>query len=192
VLSASAGGTQIQFNGTAAPLMSVSAGEIVAEAPLELDGQSQATVALTYNGVAIQSNIAVQAANPAVFTSTSEPTGPALALNQDGTLNSSTNPAAKGSVVVLYATGTGQTSPAGVDGLAPSSSTPPLVKLPVLFTIGSTNATVLYAGDAPGFVGLTQLNIEVPTSAPSGAQPITLEVGGFALNQSNVTIYVGP
>lgn len=190
VLSTSAGGTQIQFNGTAAPLILVSSGEIIAQAPFELDGLAQATVALTYNGVAIQSGIAVQAANPAVFTAASEPTGPALALNQDGTLNSASAAAPKGSIVVMYATGTGQTAPPGVDGIVPPSMLP-LVKLPVLVTIGSQNATVLYAGDAPGFVGLTQLNIQVPMSASSGAQPITLEVGGFPLNQSNVTISVG-
>lgn len=186
-----AGGTEIQFNGTASPLVSVSSGEIVAQAPFELDGQGQATVALNYNGVGIQTNVAVQAANPAVFTMTSEPTGQALALNQDGTLNSATNPAAPGSIVGLYATGTGQTSPAGADGVEPPSMLP-LVKLPVLFTVASLNASVLYAGDAPGFVGLTQLNIQLPMLAPSGAQPITLGVGGFALNQSNVTIFVAP
>ena len=52
---------------------------------------------------------------------------------------------------------------------------------------------VLYAGDAPGFVGLTQLNFERACyRSGGGAQPITLEVGGFPLNQSNVTIYVAP
>ena len=37
-------------------------------------------------------------------------------LNEDGTLNGPANPAAKGSVVVFYATGGGQTDPPGVDG----------------------------------------------------------------------------
>jgi uncharacterized protein (TIGR03437 family) len=60
-------------------------------------------------------------------------------------------------------------------------------------TIGSQNAQVLYAGDAPGFVGLTQINVVVPSSVMgSGAQPVTLEAGGFPLNQSNVTVYVAP
>src|SRR5581483_6769528 len=77
-LPTSAGGTQIQFNGTAAPLIMVSSGEIVAQAPFELDGQQAATAALAYNGAETQSNIAVHAANPALFTTTNEPTGPAL------------------------------------------------------------------------------------------------------------------
>lgn len=192
-LSSSAGGTQILLNGTAAPLISVSAGQIVAQAPFELDGQSQAPVALTYNGVTIQTSIAVQAANPAVFTVGNQPFGPAIAQNQDGTLNSATSPAPKGSIIVLYATGTGQTTPPGTDGTAPSISGLPTLKPPVLATIGSENAHVYYAGDAPGFVGLTQVNLGVPASLMgSGAQPITLEVGGFPLNQSAVTVYVGP
>ncbi len=151
-LRASAGGTQIQFNGTPAPLITVSSGQIVAQAPFELDGQFQATVALTYNGVTIQSTIPVQAANPAIFTMSNQPTGPAIAANQDGTLNSAANPAAQGSIVVLYATGTGQTVPPGSDGTAPPDSLP-RPKLPVVATIASQNAEILYAGDAPGFVG---------------------------------------
>ena len=120
-LTTSAGGTQILFNGTPAPLISVSSGQIIAQAPFELDGQTQADVKLTYNGVTIQSSIAVQPANPAVFTMTNQPSGPAIASNQDGSLNAATNPAHGGSVVVLYATGTGQTVPPGSDGARPSS-----------------------------------------------------------------------
>jgi uncharacterized protein (TIGR03437 family) len=192
-LSTSAEGTQILFNGTAAPLIFVSSGQIIAEAPFELDGQFQVPVELTYKGVAIQSSIPVQAANPAVFTVSNQPSGPAIALNQDGTLNSAANPAPAGSIVVLYATGTGQTAPPGSDGAQPPGSVRPAPKLPVLVTIGSENADIFYAGDAPGFVGLTQLNIGVPKSiVGGGAQPITLEVGAFPLNQSNVTIYVSP
>jgi uncharacterized protein (TIGR03437 family) len=192
-LSTSAGGTQILFNGTAAPLIFVSSGQITAQAPFELNGQFQAPVELTYNGVTIQSSIAVQAANPAIFTVSNQPTGPAIALNQDGTLNSAANPAPAGSIVVLYATGTGQTAPPGLDGDEPPDAALPVPKLPVLVTIGSENAEIFYAGDAPGFVGLTQLNIGVPKSiVGGGAQPITLEVGAFPLNQSNVIIYVSP
>jgi uncharacterized protein (TIGR03437 family) len=192
-LSTSAGGTQILFNGTAAPLVFVSSGQITAQAPFELDGQFQAPVELTYNGVMIQSSISVQAANPAVFTISNQPTGPAIALNQDGTLNSAANPAPAGSIVVFYATGTGQTAPPGLDGDEPPNSALPVPKLPVFVTIGSENADIFYAGDAPGFVGLTQLNIGVPKSiVGGGAQPITLQVGAFPLNQSNVTIYVAP
>jgi uncharacterized protein (TIGR03437 family) len=192
-LPTSAGGTQILFNNTPAPLVSVSSGEIIAQAPFELGSSSGADVALTYNGVTTPSGIGVQAANPAVFTISNQPFGPAIAQNQDGTLNSATSPAPKGSIIVLYATGTGQTIPPGSDGAVPPDSALPKPKLPVLVTIGSQNAQIFYAGDAPGFVGLTQLNIGVPASlVGGGAQPITLQVGSFPLNQSNVTIYVAP
>lgn len=192
-LSTSAGGTQILFNDTPAPLISVSSGEIIAQAPFELGSSSGATVALTYNGVTIPWGVGVQAANPAIFTVSNQPSGPAIAANQDGTLNSATNPAPKGSIVVLYATGTGQTKPPGSDGTAPSISPWPTPVLPVLVTIGSQNAQIFYAGDAPGFVGLTQLNIGVPASlVGSGGQPITLQVGPFPLDQTGVTIYVAP
>jgi len=62
----------------------------------------------------------------------------------------------------------------------------------VVVTIGSVNAAVLYAADAPGFVGLTQFNMRVPAGASAGAQPITLEVGGYPLSQGTVTISIAP
>ncbi len=189
-LSTSAGGTQILFGSAPAPLIFVSSGEIVAQAPYELDGHAGASVTVTFNGAMDVTNLDLQPANPALFTMTNQPGGPAIASNQDGTLNSAANPARQGSIVVLYATGTGQTVPPGSDGVMPPDASPPLVKLGVLVTIGGANADVLYAGDAPGFVGLTQLNVRVPASIARGAQPITFQVGAFPLNQGAITVYV--
>jgi uncharacterized protein (TIGR03437 family) len=89
-----------------------------------------------------------------------------------------THPAARGSLVIVYATGLGQVSPPVSDGDAPgavltSANTPPVVM------IGGVSAPVLFAGLQPQFPGVYQLNITIPTNAPTGnAVPIQIQVGG--------------
>ena len=114
-------------------------------------------------------NSSAAAALPGIFTMANG-MGQAAANNQDGSINSATNPAARGSIVTLYATG---------EGVNVSS---------VGLTIGGYAAKLLYAGPAPGFPGLMQINAQVPTGflAP-GIQPVILTVGNVA-SQSGVTI----
>ena len=79
----------------------------------------------------------VAPSSPGLFTADSTGHGQAAGLNQDGTANSATNPAHVGDVIVLYATGEGQTSPAGIDG-QPASAPAPV--LPLKVTIGKGRA----------------------------------------------------
>ena len=114
-------------------------------------------------------------------------TGNAVIVNQDGSINSDQNPAPRGSIVVLYATGEGQTNPAGVTG-QPAQSPFPKPVLPVSLTIGGIAAGVLWAGEAPGFVGLLQINAQVPSGfVPPGDLPVVLTVGTYQ-SQAGVTI----
>jgi uncharacterized protein (TIGR03437 family) len=111
-------------------------------------------------------------------------------LNQDSSANSPTNPATLGSVIQIYATGAGLTSPAGVTGaIAQGSLERPI--LPVAVTIGGVDAKVVYAGSAPGSVsGLFQVNAEVPPRVTPGENvPIVLTVGS-AHSQERVTVAV--
>jgi uncharacterized protein (TIGR03437 family) len=125
---------------------------------------------------------------PGLFTMENG-TGQAVAVNQDGTLNAPGNPAARGSIMTLYATGEGQTLPRGADGV-PAQSPLPKPVLPVQVRIGGLPVEVLYAGSAPGFVGLMQINVRVPAGfVPSGALQVVLYVGG-ASSQPGVTVSV--
>ena len=137
-----------------------------------------------------QNTITVQSANPALFTTNLATDGPAVALNQDGSLNSATRPASPGSVISLWATGTGQTLPSSVDGQAAPVGTLWRSKLPVTVAIGGQDAEVQFAGAAPGFAGLTQINVRVPATAAPGSAPIKMTVGGTPLNQGVITIWV--
>ena len=170
----------------------MSAGDIVAVAPYGLEGVfgDNIFLGLRYRGALDQSSITVQSVNPAVFTTNLGTDGPAVALNQDGSLNSVARPAARGSVVSLWATGTGQTLPASVDGQAAPAGTLLHTKLPVSIAIGGQDAEVPFAGAAPGFAGLTQINVRVPANVIPGAASVKMTVGGTPLNQGAITIWV--
>jgi uncharacterized protein (TIGR03437 family) len=114
-----------------------------------------------------------------------------LALfNADGSLNSSANPAAKGSVVTCFGTGEGATNPSSTNGQINTKTLPKPLQTGSL-RVGNQTATISYLGAGPGFVaGVFQLNFTVPASAPSGpAQPVVLTIGGKA-SQSSATMAI--
>ena len=90
-------------------------------------------------------------------------------LNQDRTVNGPDDPAPRGSVIALYATGAGQTTPPTLDGQVPTAaSTQNIAGLAV--AVGGQPAPLVYAGVAPGMVaGVIQINVTVPASAPAGS-----------------------
>jgi uncharacterized protein (TIGR03437 family) len=121
----------------------------------------------------------------------------AAAVNQDGTINSATNPARLGSVVAMWATGTGSVYPAPTDGEVTTAAREYHCCQVAVF--GGRPADVLYAGAAPGIVaGVTQVNFRVPADLAIGATqqvPVSLTVFGPNLNlpaPSTAAIYVSP
>jgi uncharacterized protein (TIGR03437 family) len=168
LLSDNLGETRVLFDGIAAPLVYVSEGQISAVAPYAIAGQSSVEVKVEFYGTLSDPvTVEVTPASPALFTQNSQGWGPAAALNQDYRLNTPANPADRGSIVILYATGEGLTDQPldGVLGAAPL----PQPVLPITVTVGGKPAEVLYAGGAPGLVaGVIQINIRIPADAPTG------------------------
>jgi uncharacterized protein (TIGR03437 family) len=169
--------TVATFDGVAAPLFYISPGQINAQAPYSLEGRSSTQVRVIRKGLMSNTlSIPVAAAAPALFT---YPDGSnrLIALNQDGSLNSPSNPAAPGSIVILFGTGEGSTSPAGAEGVPAADPFPRPVRAVTLQVAGRT-AEVLYAGAAPGFVGLLQINTRVPAGlAASDRAAVSLTIG---------------
>ncbi len=138
-------------------------------------------VTVEYNGkTTVATTASVEDSAPAVFTMTGSGKGQAIAANADGSLNSPSNPEAKGSVVRLYATGLGQTVPAGVDGqFAVSASVKPAMPVVVLiggFVAEDSQVTV----PAGFFAGLMEIAIKIPDEVPSGeATTVAIAVGGL-------------
>jgi uncharacterized protein (TIGR03437 family) len=116
-------------------------------------------------------------------------------LNQDYSMNGPGHPAAKGSIVMVYLTGEGQTNPPGVTGAITTATLPapqvtPAPLLAIGVTINGQPAFCTYAGEAPGLVaGMMQLNVQIPSNAPSGNLPITVSIGGNT-SQNGVTVSV--
>jgi uncharacterized protein (TIGR03437 family) len=183
-------GTRVLFDGIAAPLLYTSAGQLTAVVPYSVDGRATTQVQVEFEGRR-SNTIALPVVNaaPALFTADSSGRGPGAILNENSTPNSAANPAARGSVVVLYLTGEGATSPAGVDG-KPAAVPLPAPRLPVAVSIGGVDAPVLYAGGAPGLVaGVMQVNVRIPAGVPPGSQPIIVNVGS-ASSRPDVTLAV--
>jgi uncharacterized protein (TIGR03437 family) len=140
---------------------------------------------MTFRG---QVNVAP--ASPGIFALDASGKGGGAILNQDTSVNSPQNPAAKGSVIVLYATGGGQTNPPGRDGQIANAPNLPAPVLPVKVRIGGVESQVQYAGAAPGFIaGAMQINVRVPETAPSGNVPVILEIGGWP-SQEGLTVAI--
>lgn len=177
------GETRVLFDGVAAPMVYSVSGQVGTVVPYTIANRKTTQVVVEYQGVRSPPvELAVVGSAPALFTSDSSGKGQAGMLNETGCCNSARNPATRGSVSSLYATGAGQTSPPGIDGTVAAYERIaefPVPALPVQVTVGGQQAEILYAGAAPHAVaGLLQVNFRVPANAPTGdAVPLVLTVG---------------
>ncbi len=184
-------GTRLLFDGFPAPMIYSSAGQISAIVPYEIAGQTSTSVFAEYLGQRSSSvSIPVAATAPGIFVLNSA--GQGAILNQDGSVNSTTNGAAPGSIVSIFATGEGQTNPAGVDGNITGTQLPaPLLSVTV--QIAGQDAPVSYAGAAPGEPsGVLQVNAMIPANVPRGTSVPVLITVGTATSQANVTVAITP
>jgi len=142
------------------------------------------------NGSSAPFNVAVASQIPAIFTLNGSGTGQAAAINnKDGGINGAGKPAKVGDYVQLYVTGVGQTTPAGTDGAINTTPLPSANGVKV--TIGGQNATVNFAGGAPGSVqGVIQVNALIPSGITVGnAVPVLVQVG-ISNSQPGVTLAI--
>ena len=193
--------TQVLLDGMPLPLIYASDAEI--DAVIPYSQPSDAPVQMTIQNGDFQATypFITGPRQPGLFTRDGSGRGQAAALNEDGTVNSPDNPAARGSIVSLFATGLGPLSPALADN-AMGPMQPPLPGLvtPVAFTIWSTAGTtaladmlVVYAGPAPGeAAGVYQINIQIPDSAVTGNSLFQMQRtwGGLGYIQTVLAISV--
>lgn len=172
------------------PLFFVSPQQVNALLPYDLNA---GTYPLRVESNGVVSNvisIAVAAFSPGIFTMNSNGQGQGIFLKSDGSLVTTSNPAAPGSVVSLFATGLGVVDPPLAAG-APGAASDPLnrtVQTPRV-SFDSNPAEVLYSGLAPGFAGLYQVNVRIPAgTAPASNIPVSLSIGGIASNRVAVAV----
>jgi glucosylceramidase len=183
-LPATMAAASVQIDGITAPLVYVSPGQINAQVPWEVTPGS-ATLTVTHAGVAASQTVSIAAAGPAIFTLYGSQE--AAALNQDYSVNSQDNPAAAGQAILLFGTGLGAVTPPVATGAAASADPLSWAAAKVTATVSGAPADVSFAGMAPGFAGLCQINVTLPAGI-SGAVPVIVSVLGAESNV--VTVWV--
>jgi uncharacterized protein (TIGR03437 family) len=186
-------GVQVLFDGIPGTPTYVSATQINVIVPYEINGRASTTITVSNQGQ-VSGGIPQQIANqaPGIYTFSATGAGQAAVLNQNNSINGpstgivvggqnvATTPAPQGTVIAVYMTGGGQTSPAGVTGtVTPNLGT--LYKIPgtVTATINGVNAVVQFAGAAPSLVtGVIQVNMVVPFGVSGNGLPIAVTIGG--------------
>jgi uncharacterized protein (TIGR03437 family) len=188
-------GLQVLMNGQVAPLVAVEPDQITVVAPAALPTSGSITVQVVQNGNASELAVAAQAAAPGIITTDGLAYGDAVAVNQDGTANSHTNPAAPGSVIALFMTGLGATSPLLQAGTVASQGGGLAAGTSMQVTLYGSICQVQYAGPAPGqLAGIYQVNIQVPSTGIMDWVPMGVaafdQLGQSQLGNFTVGFYV--
>jgi uncharacterized protein (TIGR03437 family) len=159
--------------------------------PYEVSTATSAQVIVDVDGVT-STPITVPVAPSAFGLSTVDASGSGQGaiFNQDGSYNSQSNPAARGTVVTLYGTGEGVTTPALPDGALVISTPYSTTQAPVVVKFGGHTAVIQYAGAAPFLpTGVFQIDATIPNSVTPGDMPVTVSIGGIGTTRT-VTVAV--
>lgn len=172
------------------PMVYTSAGQVAAIMP-STTPVGNATLTVTYNGAtSVSRNVRVAASSFGTYTINQRGSGPGVITNFESATSQPVNtvlkPARPGQTVILYGTGLGPL-PAGT----PDNAAAPAVQINnnnIEVLIGSRRATVSYAGRAPGFVGLDQLNLVVPEGVLGCAVSVLVRVGTQVSNVTTMAV----
>ncbi len=168
---ASVNGVTVTINGTKAPIYFVSAGQINCLVPFGITGSTASIV--VNNGTASNTvTVPVAATAPGIYSLDQTGTGAGAIEHANGSVVNSTNPATPGETVVIYLTGMGAVTPSIADGTA-STGNPLNGSVKPIVYVADQQAAVLFSGLAPGFPGLYQINVTIPTTISSnGNYPV--------------------
>jgi uncharacterized protein (TIGR03437 family) len=158
-------GSSVTVNGEAAAVLAALPFQVNAQIPADIP-VGTATVTIASGNGSASAPVAISAVAPEIFTLSPNQ---AAIVNQDNSLNTGSNPAARGAFLVIYGTGFGAVGSSG--GLNP-------VKTPLSVVIGGVPLTPAFAGLTPGSIGLYQVNVALPVNLPPGlALPLYLKQG---------------
>ena len=183
-LPASLAGTTITVDGKTAPIynaVNINGKEQISfQVPVDATTGSEVPVVLNNGFATATVQVILDAVQPGIFTIDGTQ---AAATHLDFSLITAAHPAAPGETITVYATGLGAVSPGVSTGDAASSTVLSNTVAKYTATVAALNAPILFSGLAPGFVALGQVDLTLPSSAPSGSQDLVL-TGGVA--SSNV------
>lgn len=186
----SLGRTRVLFNGQPGAITAVTPNQINVFVPVVGLGSSVSVAVEVDSVLSSPVVLPVASAAPGISTADSSGSGQGAILNQDGSLNSHANPAAPGSVISLFGTGLGLSTPQLPDGALVLSTPFPAPQNQVRVTVGGMAAEVLYAGAAPFLPsGVFQVNVRVPAGTATGDAAVAVVAGGVASEQQ-VTVTI--
>ena len=179
-------GVTVYIGGIPAPILTAWTSQASVIVPYEVTpGTSSITVA--YNGqVSLELPVKVTPTAPGLFTADESGSGQAMALNENGTINSTSTPVAEGTVVIVYMTGAGLVTPPTPDGVF--NNVQPM--LTATATLGGQPAPVQFVSGAYTMTpGVIQVYIRVPAGITGSAVPVVVTIGGVS-TQAGVTVAV--
>lgn len=191
-LSTSLSNVSVSFNGIAAPLDFVSAGQINAQIPYEAlpsGGSGTINVTVSNNGnVSPPQPIVINSAVPGVFavsghaiaiiaTDASDPRYGTLAAPAGSIPGLTTSPAHANDVLIVYATGLGAVTPAVQSGHDSLDQLRTTVLTPTIL-VGNVPGPLYFSGLTPQFPGVYQINVGVPQVTPGNAVPLQVQING--------------
>jgi uncharacterized protein (TIGR03437 family) len=180
------GNTSVTFNGVAAPLFSVSASQIYAQAPFNLPA-GVASIQVSQGSVlSAAQTVNVAAASPGIFIVDRAISAAAVLHAADYSLVTSSSPARPGEYLLIYCTGLGAVGTSVASGAMAPSVPPDSTVQPPTVSIANLSANVTFAGLAPGFVGLYQINVQAPAGLPTGNQPVQTVTFGVVSNIATI------
>jgi len=172
--------TRLTFNNIPAPLLYVSPGQINAQVPFEIQ-PGAVQVQASRGGVAgAVREVMAGAVSPGIFTLDHQGQGAIYHADDFRPVNESA-PARSGETVIIFCTGLGPLRSPVPSGAAPLNP-PPETQSKPLVNVANLPALVTYAGLAPGFVGLYQVNVQLPVGLLTGGQPVQIVVNGVPSN----------
>jgi len=187
-LPSSLAGTTVTVGGTSAPIFNVvdinGSEQISFQIPVDAAPGSSVPVVLNNGFASVTVQVGLTATQPGIFVVN----GQAAALHLNYTLVTAASPAAPGETIILFCTGLGTVSPAVPTGEAASPTVISYSTAKFTATIGGVDAPVAFSGLAPGFVALDQVNLTIPSGAPSGSQDLILTGGGVSSSAAKIQI----
>jgi uncharacterized protein (TIGR03437 family) len=189
-------GTQALLGEIPLPVLYVSATQVNALIPYSLSANANHQLRIQRNGTSSDLlDVTVADVLPAIYTTNQSGSGQgAIQIANTGFLAApgpGSRPVQRGEFLQIYASGLGPVENTPADGAAAPASEPlARMKLTATITIGGAPVTnVVYAGLAPGLVGLYQINVQVPDGATTGdAVPVVVTVGGNASNTVTIAV----
>lgn len=184
------GVTTVTLGGRILPLKYASGGQINAVVPFSVPLDTPLGMLIRRgNSLSVPENVVVTNSQPGIFTRDQSGRGQGLIVNANFQIMDASNPGKSGEAAVIFSTGLGKVRDPIEAGEAAPSNPLARAEMPVSVTVGNVPAEVIYAGLAPGFAGLYQVNIVLPLNVPVGeAIPVVLTAG--SRSSSPVTISI--